>query len=355
MTNTDRLRGFTGLLPPGGGSLVVFDLEWNQNAYVPNPLMPHEIIEIGACRLSPQGETEATFSMLIKPKLYRRLDRHIKKVTGITEEELAIGVSFPEAFSAFSEFCGKRPDLVTWGRDDFPVLRRNLNFYRIPLKLSPPTDAQMIFGFTHLKDAHRQMNLHAAMEETGTEKEVPAHRAVFDAECTAALLPFVSKEAAALSPARREQLLSLLDRERRMASAFQRSRLTRFTKREDALLDRAITALPCPVCGRETAFVTAWFDSGKGDRYDAVGLCQEHGLCEGQLHLRRASAGTLSMTQKVYPCYPEEAEAVAKAYREFLAIPKARRRYRICMEEVLEAARKPKKDGEDPVKPEAGA
>jgi len=348
MTNNDRLRGLRGLLPPGGGSFVVFDLEWNQNAYVPNPMMPHEIIEIGACRLSPEGEEEATFSMLVKPKLYRKIDRHIKKVTGITEEELSEGVSFSEAFQAFSDFCGKKPCLITWGRDDYPVLRRNLGFHRIPLALDAPVDAQLIFGFCHFGDAHRQMNLHAAMEETGTEKEVPAHRAIFDAECTAALLPFISKEAEAIPEKKRKELMSILDRERRLACAVQRSRLTRFTKKEEALTDRAITAMPCPVCGRETEFQTGWFDCGKGDRYDAVGLCREHGLCGGQLHLRHSAAGTLSMTQRVYPCYPSEAEEIAEACRRFLAIPPAKRHRRISMDEALAAARKAKEEKRRP-------
>lgn len=347
MTNTDRLRGLRGLLPADGGSLVVFDLEWNQSAYASNPLMPHEIIEIGACRLSPEGAEEATFSVLVKPRLYRKVDRHIKKVTGITEEELSGGLPFAEAFGAFSAFCGENPQLVAWGRDDFPVLRRNLGYHRIPLALNPPLDAQLVFGFTHFGDSHRQMNLHAAMEETGTEREVPAHRAVFDAECTAALLPFISEEAEALPADKKEELLSILDRERRVASAFQRSRLTRFARREEALTDRAITALPCPVCERETKFQTAWFDSGK-DRYDAVGLCREHGLCEGQMHLRRSAAGTLSMTQRVYPCSEKEAEGVEEAYRRFLAIPPARRRNRLSMEEALAAARKEKQSGRSP-------
>ena len=342
MTNTDRLRGLLELLPSDGGSLVVFDLEWNQNAHVPNPLMPHEIFEIGACRLSHTGEEEATFNVLVKPRLYRKIDRHIKKVTGITEEELSSGISFIDAFQRFSAFCGSKPRLITWGRDDFPVLRRNLGYYRIPLSIDPPLDAQLVFGYSHFGDAHRQMNLHAAMEEIGIEREVPAHRAVFDAKCTAVLLPFISKEIDYLPANKKEELLSILNRERRVACAFQRSRQTRFTRREEVLIDRALTALPCPVCERETKFLTAWFDSGK-DRYEAVGLCNEHGMCEGQMHLRRSSSGTLSMTQRIYPCTESEAEEIEKAYQCFLAIPYTRRRNRISMEEALEMARKVRK------------
>ena len=37
-------------------NIIVFDLEWNQSGYNPNHRMPHEIIEIGACRVDCGGE-----------------------------------------------------------------------------------------------------------------------------------------------------------------------------------------------------------------------------------------------------------------------------------------------------------
>ena len=70
---------------------IVFDLEWNQSGYNPNHRMPHEIIEIGACRVDREGHVVSRFSELIRPRVYKRLDKHIKQVTGITEQELAQG------------------------------------------------------------------------------------------------------------------------------------------------------------------------------------------------------------------------------------------------------------------------
>ena len=71
--------------------LIVFDLEWNQSSYNPNHRMPHEIIEIGACRVNRSYQVVDTFSRTIRPRLYKKLDKHIKSVTGITEAELAEG------------------------------------------------------------------------------------------------------------------------------------------------------------------------------------------------------------------------------------------------------------------------
>ena len=54
--------------------VIVFDLEWNQSSYAPNHRMPHEIIEIGAGRVSPGFTVEDTFSAVIRPRVYTRLD-----------------------------------------------------------------------------------------------------------------------------------------------------------------------------------------------------------------------------------------------------------------------------------------
>ena len=60
-------------------NVIVFDLEWNQSGYNPNHRMPHEIIEIGACRVDREGHVVSRFSELIRPRVYKRLDKHIKR------------------------------------------------------------------------------------------------------------------------------------------------------------------------------------------------------------------------------------------------------------------------------------
>ena len=172
-------------------NVIVFDLEWNQSGYNPNHRMPHEIIEIGACRVDREGHVVSRFSELICPRVYKRLDKHIKQVTGITEQELAQGRPFSDVFGDFISWCGEDAQLVTWGRDDYPVLKRNAAFFMTPMPFDPPIDAQLVFGFCCLGGEHKQMNLHAAMEQMNVELDVAAHRAVNDAECTAALLPIV--------------------------------------------------------------------------------------------------------------------------------------------------------------------
>ena len=327
------LEALYAFFEEGTKETVVFDLEWNQNGYAPNLRMPHEIIEIGACRLNERGEVTDRFSELIRPRLYRRVDKHIRQVTGITEQELSSGRTFPEVFADFARFCGDSAQLITWGRDDYPVLRRNLEYYMQPSPFLPPLDAQLVFGFAHFGDAHRQMNLHAALEETGTQLEVPAHRAVYDAECTAALLPAVSAGLEGLGEEERNELSAILEREKRIADSVLRSRPTHYSVHTDALRDDAVTNLLCPLCGRKMSFAVAWFDAGR-DRYEAIGRCEQHGQAHGQMHLKRGTNGYLTMHQRVFLASDDEVKAVSEAYRLFLLTPPAKRHHRLCMEEV---------------------
>lgn len=227
-------------------NIIVFDLEWNQSSFHTNHRIPHEIIEIGACRVSREGNVLDRFSRLIRPRVYQKLDKHIKQVTGITEDELANGKPFSDVFGDFIAWCGEDVQLVTWGRDDYPVLKRNAAFFMTPMPFEPPMDAQLIFGFCCLGGAHQQMNLHAAMEKMEIELDAPAHRAVYDAECTAALLGKIDEALCVLPPERRMQLEATLEKEKRIAASALRSLPTPYMYQTDALADQKFMSLPCP-------------------------------------------------------------------------------------------------------------
>ena len=311
--------------------LIVFDLEWNQNSYVPNHRMPHEIIEIGACRVDRNYQVVDTFSALIKPKIYRRLDKHIKSVTGITESELASGGTFSDVFQDFIRWCGEDSLLVTWGRDDYPVLKRNAAFFMTPMPFSAPVDAQFIFAGAILGDVHRQMNLHAALEMMQIDPNVPAHRAVYDAECTAALLKTIDEAVCALDETQRSSLSALLRREQRIAASVLRSLPTNHVYMTDILLDIPLMTVACPVCGAETAFDTKWFDGGR-EKFLSISMCKKHGPVYGQMHFKRVQNGTLLMHQRSMLATQEEVEDVRERYRLFQLMQPKKRRQMMSME-----------------------
>lgn len=313
--------------------LIVFDLEWNQNAYATNHRMPHEIIEIGACRVDRNYNVVDTFSALIRPKIYRRLDKHIKSVTGITESELAEGGTFSDVFGDFIHWCGEDSLLVTWGRDDYPVLKRNAAFFMTPMPFSPPVDAQFVFGGALLGDVHQQMNLHAALEKMQLSPDVPAHRAVYDAQCTAALLRKIDEAVAAMEEEGRNRLFALVKREKRIAASVLRSQPTHHVYQTDALMDLSLMNIACPACGAATAFDTQWFDSGR-EKYLAISVCKKHGPVYGQMHFKRVQSGTLLMHQRVMLSTPEEVEDVHERHRLYQLTPLKKRHHRLSMEDA---------------------
>ena len=282
--------------------LIVFDLEWNQSSYNPNHRMPHEIIEIGACRVDRDYHVVDTFSRLIQPRLYKRLDKHIKKVTGMTEEELASGGAFADVFADFVHWCGE--------------------------------DAQLVFGSACLGSLAQQMNLHAAMEHQNITLEVPAHRAVYDAQCTAALLASIDGAVTALPEDRRAQLHATLAKEARIASSVLLSLPTKYVYQTDALADERLMSIACPRCGRRTAFDTPWFDSGR-EKYMALSRCPAHGMALGQMHFKRAQSGMLIMHQRAYAASGEEIADVRERYRLYQLTPPRKRHHRLNMEDAL--------------------
>ena len=317
--------------------LIVFDLEWNQSSYNPNHRMPHEIIEIGACRVDRDYRVVDTFSRLIRPRLYKRLDKHIKKVTGITEEELLEGGTFADVFSDFIHWCGDDAQLVTWGRDDFPVLKRNAAFHQTMMPFEPPIDAQLVFGGALLGSCYQQMNLHAALEHQNITVEVPAHRAVYDAQCTAAMLSSIDEAVSALPQEKLAQLFSVIAKEKRIADSVLLSLPTKYVYQTDALADERLMNIACPKCGKRTAFDTPWFDSGR-EKYMALSICPSHGVAYGQMHFKRASSGMLIMHQRVYTACEEEIDDTRERYRLYLLTPPRKRHHRLNMEDSVKKA-----------------
>jgi len=322
------------ILPSDAAHIIVFDLEWNQSSYNPNHRMPHEIIEIGACRVNREYRVVDTFSRTIRPRLYKKLDKHIKSVTGITEAELAEGGAFCDVFSDFILWCGEDAQLCTWGRDDFPVLRRNAQFFQSPLPFEPPVDAQLVFAHACLKSAHQQMNLHNALEAMEIEIDVPAHRAVYDAQCTAALLARIDEAVQALGDAEHENLLRTISREKRIAASSLRSVPTRHTYQSTALEDERLMNVECPACGRRTAFDTPWFDAGR-EKYLALAVCPQHGTAYCQMHFKRIPAGTLVMHQRAYAADNEQIADVRERYRLYQLTPPKKRHHRLNMEDAM--------------------
>ena len=95
-------------------NLVVFDLEMNQG-YKPYTFdycgveqnLRGEIIQIGAAKVDENFKVLDTFSVTMKPKIFRKLHHHVAKVTGLTKEVLDAGCSTKEGVKRFLDWCGE--------------------------------------------------------------------------------------------------------------------------------------------------------------------------------------------------------------------------------------------------------
>ena len=217
------------------------------------------------------------------------------------------------------------------------MLRRNAAFFMTPMPFEPPIDAQLVFAHACLHSAHQQMNLHNALETMQITVDVPAHRAVYDAQCTAALLASIDGAVRAMDDAQRAQLERTLLREKRIAASSLRSMPTRYVYQSDALADTRLMAVECPACGRRMAFDTPWFDGGR-EKYLALARCPQHGIAYCQMHFKRIPAGTLIMHQRVYAADEEQIADVREGYRLYQLIPPRKRHHRLSMEEQVKKA-----------------
>lgn len=169
---------------------VIFDLEWNQPAdasvTVTEPVyLPGEIIEIGAVKLNEQFHPIDELRILIAPRYYKKMHRRIATLTGIHDRDLIEkGLSFPEAYTQFSAWCGDEYAYMTWSMSDIPVLIDNLLLHGIDVSSLPVCyDLQRIFD-REIMRGHTRYSLESALAILKEEGET-AHDALHDARNTA--------------------------------------------------------------------------------------------------------------------------------------------------------------------------
>ena len=174
-------------------NLVLFDLEWNIG-YKPYLFNYHgvqqtfrgEIIEIGAVKIDEDANVLDTFSIHLRPRIFRTLQHHIAKVTGLTQADLDRGEPIVQGLRRFMQWCGPDAEFAEWGMDDVPVLKQNL--FLCNLDESRPTqwyDLQQIFLREHPRKEGEGMTLESVVTRMGIPMERPFHDALSDTLYTA--------------------------------------------------------------------------------------------------------------------------------------------------------------------------
>jgi len=268
---------------------ITLDLEWNQ-AYAEKALavqrrlearLRGEVIQIGAVKLDKALRPCGSYQIIVKPKYFKKLHRHVSTLTGISQEQIDLGTPLPEAAERFRRFCGKDFAFLTWGPDDIPMLKENFHVNGIDSEwLDNTYDLQRIFA-RELKEENKQRSLEYAMEYFEIPQTLPAHDALNDAYFTALVAAKLDVEAGIKNyNAHRGELLS--DSVIGDADAGDDGYVTI----SELLDDESITAPTCPICKASLKSDSKLLHS-KGQRYSSLFECKTHGKMILSLKLHR--------------------------------------------------------------------
>ena len=172
---------------------IVLDLEWNQpiskgKTYRTEKLNLYgEIIQIGAVKLNDDLEITDEISIFVKPEIYTKMNKEIKELTSITDEDIAGGLSFSAAVDRLLSWAGEQPIFLMWGESDEEMLIDNSILHNLNCDWIPEWfDAQLMFD-DQITQEDRRYSLDYAcytLNITGSY----AHDALHDARATAEVL-----------------------------------------------------------------------------------------------------------------------------------------------------------------------
>ncbi len=308
---------------------IVLDMEWNQ----PWPGSPSarkvlpvqirgEILQIGAVRVTEDQQVADEFQVLIKPKYYRRLNRRVSKLTGITEARIReTGIPMAEAMERFRNWCGEDVIFLTWGFDDITILKENLQLYGIAQKwVDRWYNAQMIFN-AQTDGATAQKALKTAMEIFGIQASRPAHDALGDAYHTALICAKLDlrKGVAEYDEAVKNHVNGFHGAE--LPGCISRKVFYDYPDKRGALSAMSGKENKCPTCGRQM-LGSRWF-AQPGHRYMDLATCPEHGKFLIRVRLSTQPEGTVRVSRLTYEATSEAAAAYAR--RAEKAEPEERR------------------------------
>ena len=176
---------------------IIIDFEWNQplKGRTPVPGLRDEIIQIGAAKIDLAGSVLDTFSQIIKPFYYTKLNRDVSELTLLKDEDLEDGLPFKETMDAFRAWCGEDFVFLSWSATDAYVLARNCAKFDYGTDWMPKVyDAQLIFDDYEMGE-DRSWPLNYALYHFN-EKPDGAHNALADVLSTALVLKHLDLEEA---------------------------------------------------------------------------------------------------------------------------------------------------------------
>ena len=258
---------------------ISLDLEWNQAYYEQSIAVQKrlktrlrgEVIQIGAVKLDENLRVCGSYSVIVKPKFFRHIHRHVMKLTGITQDMIDLGSPLPEAAERFRRWCGEDSVLFTWGPDDVPMFTDNLRAHGLSDDWIPPVyDLQVIYNM-QTDGSSKQRSLEYAMEQFGIEQNLPAHDALNDAYFTAQVAAKLDMKRGIKEYESRKKPF-LKEKEYGNSDIGK----TGFSSPEEILNKEEISSPTCPICEAKLKCIGKLLHA-KGQRYSQLFCCAEHG------------------------------------------------------------------------------
>ncbi len=310
---------------------ITLDLEWNQ-AYMQQALavqkrigahLHGEVIQIGAVKLNEEMQIVGSYSIIVKPRFFCKLHRHVRDLTGITQNMIDSGTPLPEAAESFRRFCGEDFVLLTWGPDDVPMFRENLTAHKISSEwLDCDYDLQRIYSRQKENGADKQRSLEFAMEALGVEQTLPAHDALNDAYFTAMVARLLDTRTGVRHYGERGDG-ALFDKTYGDADIGE----TGYESVEAILKSREARAEVCPLCGAPLTECGKVLH-GRGHRYRLLCHCERDGDLFLTLKVLPNHDNTFRLRKVFTAAAPEECEAYRKKLEDAAAKRRRRPRHR---------------------------
>ncbi len=299
---------------------IVFDLEWNQSSNGKkntNERMPFEIIEIGAVKLNSDFKEIDRFSELVKPRVYRYLNRITGNIVHLNTKELQSARYFTPVMRDFKKWCGEDYIFCTWGNLDLIELQRNMKFYKMqPLSDGPIQflDIQKIFAL-QFEGKKSQHTLEYAVDYCKINKDIPFHRAFADAYYTAKVMSCLkpqflkrySYDTYHLPENKKDEIKVYFDDYYKYISR-------EFDNRVKALADKDVNYCGCYLCKMPVHKRVRWFTLNN-KHYYCVSYCMKHGYIKGKIRLRKSESGKVYVVKTMKQISKEQADEILSRFQ----------------------------------------
>ena len=305
---------------------VVIDLEWNQYH---NPLrtptsrsgvkMHEEIIQIGAIKTDHNMNPVDTFSLYVRLGGGRRLDRYVKKLTHISDSDIASGEDLSVAAPEFADWLRDVDAIFSWGADDRRVFLNNLAFYDLPAPACAWYDAQKIYAAQ--EPEHGGLALKSVAEAMNIHVNLTLHDAMNDAILTAFCMSRLDIEAGVKDYAHRPAADPAANS---APQPIHTAKTHRHVNQQAAWEEACNGLLRCPECMQNLE----WTGDEKGalERFYKTAQCRTHGdyIVRGEFNGEKLYSIKLSFFKPT----PDVLEMVRRETEPAEAAPKRRRRRR---------------------------